>query len=364
MIPTIHLAAGGLALGLVAAGWTSPVSAADCGDTAGPGGTRVECLCGDSVVTDTLLNPDDAVVSEQCGEVGLVITSPGITLDCDGLALRGTTSVDLTGAGVVMAADGSVVQRCTVSGFDSGIRANQGLRGNQIRGNTVVDNLLFGIALNSSSQSHRVIDNLAEDNGEVGIQINSASYDIHVIGNVASGHPIAGIQFNSEARQNQILLNQVTGEGERGIQFNSSAELNFVGSNTVDGGDLGINFNSGALSNAVIGNAITGTVLAAVRFNEGGQSNRVTQNLLSDNRGEGVRIEEEATGNLLASNLVFGNDDDGIEVCGVDNDVDSNDAWFNGEWDICAAAGNIDARNNAGEVTFECPIPPDCEPLL
>jgi parallel beta-helix repeat protein len=364
MIATAQLATGGLALGLVAAGWSSPMGAADCGDSAGPGGTRVECLCGDSVVTDTRLAPDDGVVNEQCGEIGLVIASPAITLDCDGLALRGTTSAELSGAGVVIAADASIVQRCTVSGFDSGIRANQGLREHRIRSNTVVGNLLFGIVLNSSSQSHHVIDNVAEDNGEVGIQINSLAYDVHVIGNVASGHPIAGIQFNSEARQNQVLLNQVSGEGERGIQFNSSAERNFVSSNTVEGGDLGINFNSEALDNALIRNVVTGTGLAAIRFNSGGQSNSITQNLLSDNRGEGVRIEEEATGNLLRSNLVFGNDDDGIEVCGVDNDVDSNEAWFNGEWDICAAAGNSDAGNDAGEVTFECPIPPDCEPLL
>lgn len=363
MTTTGHLTTGALALVLATTGWSSPGGAADCGDSAGPGGTRVACVCGDSVVTDTRLDPNDAVVNERCGEIGLVIAAEAITLDCDGLALQGTAGDDLNGAGVVIETDGNVVQRCTISEFVSGIRANPAVTGNRILSNAVMDNLLFGIQLGSSSNDNRVIDNVAHDNGEAGIQINSSSREIHVVGNDVSGNLIAGIRFNSRSQENEVLLNRVAGEGERGIQFGSSAEGNEVAANTVEGGDFGINFNSGALKNIVKRNVVTTTLLAGLRFNEGGQENKIFENRISDNRGEGVRIEDQAMDNLLRGNLVFGNDDDGIEVCGVDNIVTRNEAGFNGEWDVCAVAGNI-GFSNTGEVTLDCPVPPDCEPLL
>ncbi len=360
MTPTTHLVASGLALALAMAGWSLPVAAADCGDSAGPGGTRVACMCGDSVVTDTLLEPDDGVVNGQCAAVGLAITRNWITLDCNGLALVGN---DFSETGVVIESNGAVVQRCPISGFDIGIRGHPGAWRNRILSNTLEGNRLVGIVLGSSSRSNDVVDNVANNNGEIGIQINSSSHDIHVIGNQASGNSVAGIQFNSGSAQNQVILNHVAGEGRRGIQFNSSAERNVVASNTVAGGDLGINFNSNSLQNSVSGNGISGTQIAGIRFSEGGERNRISRNLISDNRGEGLRIEEQGTRNLLRSNFVFSSAENGIKVCGVSNVVARNEARFNGDWDICAVAGNIDIRNAAGEVTFDCPVRPDCEPL-
>ncbi len=360
MTPTTHLAASGLALGLAMVGWSLPIRAADCGDSAGPGGTRVACMCGDSVVTDTRLDPTDGAVNEPCGDVGLTISRNSITLDCNGLELVGS---DASKTGVAIETNGAVVQRCHISGFDIGIRGHPGAWRNRILSNTLEGNRLVGIVVGSSSRRNDVVDNVANDNGDVGIQINSSSHDIHVIGNQASGHSVAGIQFNSGSAQNRVILNHVAGEGDRGIQFNSSAERNLVASNTVAGGDLGINFNSNSLQNRVSGNVISSTQIAGLRFSEGGERNRISQNLISDNRGEGIRLEEQGTRNLLRSNFVLRNAENGIKVCGVSNVVARNEARFNGEWDICAVAGNFDIRNAAGEVTFDCPVRPDCEPL-
>ena len=74
----------GLAAGLV---WTWPVSAADCGDSAGAGGARVPCACGDSVVIDTTLEASDPIVLDGCGDdvvVGLALVQPSITLTARG----------------------------------------------------------------------------------------------------------------------------------------------------------------------------------------------------------------------------------------------------------------------------------------
>lgn len=360
MSQATHLAAGGLALALLAAGWSGPVRAAECGDLAGSGGTRVACSCGDDVVTDTRLAPDDGVVSERCADVGLVIARDGITLDCDGLRLWGSERA-VNGAGVVISTNDAVVQRCEVVGFENGIRTSPEVSGSRILRNTVFDNFFAGIHLFSRTHDNQVLDNVAKHNGEVGIQINSSAHDNHVAGNRSIGHLIAGIRFNSEASGNRVVLNQVSRARGLGIQFGSEADHNHIASNTVDGGSIGINFNSRSLGNIVTSNTISDTSLAGIRIGAEGQRNRIGHNLVSDNGGEGVRIEEEATRNLVARNLVFDNEDDGIEVCGMRNVVARNQARFNEDWDICAVAGNVGFRNDAGAVTFECQVPPDCE---
>ena len=73
--------------------FTTQVWAANCGDTTGPGGTRVACGCGDTVTTNTKLKVTDPVVSTSAGDVcsgdGLYVGS-GVTLDCAKRPLRGS----------------------------------------------------------------------------------------------------------------------------------------------------------------------------------------------------------------------------------------------------------------------------------
>src|SRR5262245_19101579 len=111
----------GLALGMIVA--STPGWAADCGDTTGPGGTRVPCACGDRVTTDTKLKDTDPVVStgpaDVCGGSGLSVGFlGGGTLNCNRLTLRGSGS----GAGVSLEeTPGVTVKNCTVTGFSVGI---------------------------------------------------------------------------------------------------------------------------------------------------------------------------------------------------------------------------------------------------
>src|SRR5215510_4447251 len=111
----------GLVLGMTVAstsGW-----AADCGDTTGPGGTRVPCVCGDRVTTDTKLKDTDPVVStdpaDVCSGNGLSVGFVGgVTLNCNGLTLRGAGD----GAGVNFEEmPGITVKNCTITGFGFGI---------------------------------------------------------------------------------------------------------------------------------------------------------------------------------------------------------------------------------------------------
>jgi hypothetical protein len=47
---------------------------ADCGDSID--GERVPCRCGDIVIADTRLQPDDPVVTERCPADGLLVRAP------------------------------------------------------------------------------------------------------------------------------------------------------------------------------------------------------------------------------------------------------------------------------------------------
>jgi hypothetical protein len=96
--------------------------AANCGDTAGPGGIRVACACGDTIVTDTTLKSTDPVVSTGPGDVcpshGLLTGMPDLTLDCKGLTLRGSGGVFV---GVRDDYAGTTIQGCVLVAFHWGV---------------------------------------------------------------------------------------------------------------------------------------------------------------------------------------------------------------------------------------------------
>ena len=117
--------------------------AGTCGDTA-HFGLDVPCACGDTVVTDTILDSSDPVLQGGCFPVGLLVAG-GVTLDahalnppgpglCDGS--RGfATGIQILGSdvtifrgiirgcgtGIFGALSGSTIERVTAEGGSSGI---------------------------------------------------------------------------------------------------------------------------------------------------------------------------------------------------------------------------------------------------
>ena len=107
--------------GLVLLMLTAYAWAADCGDTTGPGGTRIACQCGDRVTSNTKLKRTDPVVSiastDVCSGDGLRVRGL-VTLNCNNLTLRGSG----IGAGVALDnAGGVTIKNCKVTGFETGI---------------------------------------------------------------------------------------------------------------------------------------------------------------------------------------------------------------------------------------------------
>lgn len=81
-----------LAASMMTAAMMGRGEAAPCGDDVG--GRRVGCRCGDTVVSDTILRSDDAIVNTRCPLDGLVVRAAtdasSIRLDLGGLQLRGS----------------------------------------------------------------------------------------------------------------------------------------------------------------------------------------------------------------------------------------------------------------------------------
>jgi parallel beta-helix repeat protein len=372
MVRKARLAGGlGVALGLA---WTWPVPAADCGDSAGAGGARVPCACGDSVVSDATIEATDPIVTDGCGAdvvAGLDVVRPSITLDCAGLTIDGpgfdsACAADETcSIGILVNASRVTVQRCTVQEFGFAIGTADGVSRLLIQANTLHDNDK-GIRFGEPVTNSRVIGNTASDNAEFGIQFKNGPVGNLIQGNTTFNNGRVGIQINQEAQHNRILLNHVSGNGSRGgIRVDARSSHNLIEDNFVQGGVFGIGFNAETSQNLVRRNVITGTTLAGIWFNGAGGPNTARDNLIIAGQGEGIRVEEQADRHQITGNVVLDNATGGVEVCSADNLITRNRAFNNAGFDFCivAASGNRQRDNEGSVLDLACPVPPQCDNL-
>lgn len=179
----LALSAAGLACAVVLVA-APAAQAGACGDHVG--GKRVECKCGDSVVSDTVLLPYDPVAVEPCKGDGLVIMAPadsdGITLNLGGLSLVGRGR----GAGVQVVHGGrlgSVIvggdadqTRAEIVGFSTGIRANGHHALREVRAVDVHGNAKDGVTVRSNGV--RVEDVVSQSNGRHGVAVKGRGNEI------------------------------------------------------------------------------------------------------------------------------------------------------------------------------------------
>lgn len=119
-----------MAVSLVA-GLATSASAKYCGDNAG--GVRVPCACGDTVTSDTRLQPSDPVVNERCPLDGLMVAPPmladSITIDLNGLTISGAPygiGIRVLGggsSGAIVLGCGAQRDHAEIIGFRTGIES-------------------------------------------------------------------------------------------------------------------------------------------------------------------------------------------------------------------------------------------------
>src|SRR5215468_297384 len=141
---------GGLLVLLVVTG-AGAASAGNCG-----GG--VACGCGDTVTTSTTLSQDIGV----CTGTGLRVLS-GVTLDCAGHTITGSTLSPARYGVLVDGATGATVTQCRITGFRKGIRLSGGSR-NKVVGNEVFTNHDYGIEMSGASSANKIKKNTVYNN--------------------------------------------------------------------------------------------------------------------------------------------------------------------------------------------------------
>ncbi len=235
--------------GLVLLVFTTQAWAADCGDTTGPGGTRVACQCGDRVTTNTKLQRTDPIVStsptDVCAGDGLEVRSQA-TLDCNRLTLRGSG----VGGGISFDSTGGVtIENCKVTGFEIGIDSEDcvlcTIQNNKVSNNDVgilcgrdcilgvfVKNNIFantgdGMSFNDSSVDNEVRNNHIRDNGGDGLVVGESCIGNLLLHNVVSGNDGRGISIEGDG--NTIIENTGKRNGEHGLAVET--RLNVVTGN-------------------------------------------------------------------------------------------------------------------------------------
>ncbi len=285
-----RILASSMAILMTVAG--APAWAADCGDKAGAGGTRVACACGDTVITNATLKSGDPVVNAVCAGVGLSIGANDITLNCNGREISGDP--DETGI-LLVDRTGVTVRTCRINGFFHGIRLFSS-SGNTLLSNTITP-FVFGITLEVDSDDNLVKSNRVVAPGLDAINLGSAS-------------------------GNRIVSNILDGAGS--------------------GGD-GIDLDGLATGNTVKGNQVTGFLGTRDRAGLWGRQRGHRER--SSGNGIGIRVST-LDANTIERNTTDNNESEGIEVFGNGHTIDRNRARRNGFNGITVSGnGNTVTRN-------------------
>lgn len=205
---------------------------------------KEHCECGDTVGESRKLTQD----LETCPDVGLRLAS-GVTLDCNGFAIRGRSSRE----GILLqGVDGARVRNCDVSGFRFGIRVRAG-RSSLISSNKMHGNHR-GLSIGEEAEDIHAESNFITDNREIGILVNPDTRNTHIYDNTVSDNGRRNLDIRG-AKELLLDRNVVGGRTRYDLQFRHVHEAQ-VRSNEFSGGRIQIRGNSDRnnfLDNRVLG---------------------------------------------------------------------------------------------------------------
>jgi parallel beta-helix repeat protein len=384
-----------------------------------PPPTPAEVSCGEVLVQSTRVTNDLV----DCLGHGLIVGAPNITVDLDGHVIdgkgldsgilnNGHDGVTIANGHVHEFAFGVLLNPGTADNVLTGLRveqndesgitlsdADQGGKGNAIRGNTLLGNDvgvgLFGgtnhavvrgnqfgasggegvriehsagnrVLFNEISKSsgagiaiagganNAITDNVLTDNHSGGILAGEELLPANntlVEENTLEGNEGAGIEVVSSTGS-QVLFNEVT-EGKGAAVVLELANDVVVRGNDLSSNAAGVEM-SESNSNLIEQNNASGQLGSGIEA-ELSSNNDIVRNTASGNGGEGIEISDSAltgAGNLIERNITDSNGGDGIIVEGAGHTITENRAQMNGGWGIYAPVGAIDGGGNlaAGNV--------------
>jgi hypothetical protein len=217
-----------------------------------------QVACGAILTSDTTLTATDPVVTTACPKSGLIL-GDSITLDCNGLTIKGKNKGD--GIGVASGVEGATIQNCAVDNFETGITLG-GLGSHYVDGVVVTRNKMNGIDV--ITDFNWVNAAVSRGNGRIGIQVKGDGNEVD--GSVALENGRAG--FYITGKNHYFDTNFSISNGEEGFSGSGRAvtfSLNNAISNKRDGliyGGGSKNEPNDFSENKAIGNGGNGIVVS------------------------------------------------------------------------------------------------------
>ena len=280
-------------------GLTSQANAANCGETAGVGGSRVACSCGDTATTDVILQATDPIVTNTCTGHGLIIGADGITIDGNNQTITGDRGPTDYGINNSDGYDNITIENfSSINNFGHGIVLTDST-GSTIQNNTVSSNHAFSITLNSGSgiivsgntielhhtgiwvmgsNSITINNNTISSGTDYGIRIASSNSTV-ISNNTISLNTDYGIRLSSSSDSTTISNNTISSSNY--CIHISSSDSNIVSGNTISLGGAYSIYLSSSTSNQFIGNTISSGTYGIYFSNS--TSNSISNNILLQN---------------------------------------------------------------------------------
>ena len=232
---------------------------------------------------------------------GANITNPsfadGLTVSAVNTTIRGLAVGNFTDEGIVVIANGGIVEGNFIGTNQSGVPVRANRIGISVQANNVLiggttlasrnivrNSTRFGISLNQGGGSNTVQNNYVAANGETGISIFRSG------GNLIGG---AGVAARNVVSGNGSAVTANNGLDGSGISIFGDTTFNQSPNNTIQGNYIGTDsFGSGAFANKTNGILINGAI-----------NTTISGNVVSGNRIDGIGI----TGAGAANNVVKGN---------------------------------------------------------
>ncbi len=291
--------------------------------------------CGEHLTYSTILGNDLL----NCSDIGIVITRPGVTLDCRHHLIAGSNSTQ--GVGIKVLADNVNVDGCDIANFKSGIQVynanNATLTNNRIgassRESNDYEGGISGIYLYNSSYSRVDSNDLSVGTGYTGVFVNGGGFN-EITNNQVSWR-VVGIRLmlssNNRVSYNHVRKNLATGielyEGSThniisynlvsrntmyGIISNSfSPTYNTIESNTIRRCAFGISSQSGDI---VRDNTVVSSLFG---IDVTGRNASVVDNYIQEYSKAGIRVTGQ--GNEITSNSFYGNGNNSLNFSNTTN---------------------------------------------
>ena len=250
--------------------------------------------CGSTITTSTTLNENIG----PCSASGLVIGANGITLNCAGYTVSGTSSnaqggVSLSGKTKV------TVENCKVTGFRYGFYLHSSSSSNTFIGNNAANNSYCGFYLTHSS-SDTFIGNNAANNSFCGFYLAGSSSKNILDGNTASFNWWFGFFLAGSSSKNTLSGNTATNESN-GFGISSSSSNTLSGNTAIqDGSGFYLDRSS---DNAFIGNTADGNSAGFYIFGSS-NSNAFIGNTADGNSADGFYLFGSSNSNAFIANRV------------------------------------------------------------